>query len=196
MQLGSCSVPTHLLITDGALMHRGTMIEKLRKACSGDTGPERRQEKDWSPGMLLQLGLCVCVCACMCVFTPVKEGSREGSVWSSPRASVSPPAHRLPITSLSSPIAQFRLPTLKRFSCTSFPSIRILLHSCESFSKQTWGRERMEQGREKRRLDANLALPPPSLLLPLSTFSHAHMSPPHTRRVLKYLVSLCHRLAV
>lgn len=45
-QLGSHSVPTHLLITDGILVHRGTMIEKLGKACSGDTGPERRQKKD------------------------------------------------------------------------------------------------------------------------------------------------------
>ena len=37
-------------------------------------------------------------------------------------------------------MVQSRLPTLKRFSgyCSpAFPSIRILLHSCESFSKQT-----------------------------------------------------------
>lgn len=52
------------LVTDGALVHRGTMIEKLGKAYSGNTGPERRQ-KDWSPDMLLQLGFCVSVHACV-----------------------------------------------------------------------------------------------------------------------------------
>lgn len=74
-------------------------------------------------------------------------------------------------------------PTLERFAGTSFSSIRILLHSCESFSKQTWGREKREQGRREGRLEANLALPPVSHLFPLSTLSCAHG--PLTRRALE-----------
>lgn len=89
----------------------------------------------------------------------------------------------LPITSLSSPMAQSCLPTLERFSGTSFSAIRIVLHSCESFSKQAWGRERREQGRREGRLEANLALPPLPHLFPLSTPSCTRE--PLTRSVLE-----------
>lgn len=135
--------------------------------------------------------VCACmrvpVCACMrtsvCMFTCMTAGSMVGSAWSSPRPLVSPPAHRAPLTAtLPGPPAQSASPSWRdfRYCSPASSSIRILLHSCESFSKQTVrGREgraaegRRGEGRKGRlglaQLGGNPAPPPPSRLLPLHT---------------------------
>lgn len=111
------------------------MKEQLGEACSGDTGPERRRE-GWSPG---RSGCSwVCEYARACAPTLVKEGLHSGQC--SPGASA-PPAPRPPksATSLTTQPSPASHPG-EVFWCFlghAFPSIRISLHSCESFSKQT-----------------------------------------------------------
>lgn len=193
VQLGSRSAPTlvnHLLCA-GERQSDG----KLGVGARGVEGSDlEKRWKGWNPEVLLLLGphVCVCVhaCACVCVcvplcacahmrvFTRMTAGSMVGSAWSSPRPLVSPPAHRAPLTaSLPGPPAQSASPSWRgfRYCSPASSSIRILLHSCESFSKQTVrGREgRAAEGRGGRggsaQLVGNPAPPPPSCLLPLHT---------------------------
>lgn len=73
----------------------------------------------------------------------------------------------------------------------AFSSIRTLLHSCESSSKQTWGRERREPGRGEVRWTQSCS---PSSL---GTLVPAYMSPQQERSGISvWLVQLCHGLAM
>lgn len=167
--LGSCSAPTlvnHLLGTgerhsDGKLGVGAWGVGGSDLERGGRAGAQRCYCR-WAH-------MCVCACLCvpvcvlhacvpvracahMCVFTRMTAGSMVGSAWSSPRALVSPPAHRAPLTaSLPGPPAQSASPSWRgfRYCSPASSSIRILLHSCESFSKQTVrGREgRAAEGR-------------------------------------------------
>lgn len=111
----------------------------------------QRRLASWS------LGCCIWpvhVPACACVFT----------LTSSPSASHSPSAHRAPlIASLSAPWLSPTSSLRGFWHCSpAFPSIRILLHSCESFSKQSLGRERRELGAEGRLMQTRFCLLPPA----------------------------------
>lgn len=133
----------------------------------GDAGPERRQEA----------GVCALLRRAserervrVHVVTLVKEAPQWAVFsWG---LSLCACAQGSQITSLSMPTAQAAPhpgEVLRYCLNPAFPSsIRTLLHSCESFCKQTQGREKREQEGEEGRLDTNLALPPPFPLLSLS----------------------------
>lgn len=136
----------HLVLVSHPLCAGATEAQRCKTQDSQAMGtqvwPECRQLESRCAAAAGPVFVCVCTHISVCTLIARREGSTPGYILVLP-GPLSPDLgkHRLPlIMGLSGPSAQPRLPTLERFSgyCNSaFPSIRILLHSCESFSKQT-----------------------------------------------------------